>query len=138
VRVDISFAFFNRRTAEGQFVPLVTDLWFGVCLLLSVEGKEVQIDTVGWGQMENEEYNPDDWPNDYSNPRAVASKFESLDLQIREIRKGQQIRASDGWLLGVILAMILSWSRNASILYGIGHGILSWIYVIYFAFTRPH
>ncbi len=37
---------------------------------------------------------------------------------------------------GCALAMILSWSRNVSILWAILHGILSWLYVIYFALTR--
>ena len=40
------------------------------------------------------------------------------------------------WVFGAGLAMLLSWSRNGSILYCIGHGILSWFYVIYFAVTR--
>ena len=38
--------------------------------------------------------------------------------------------------MGMMLAMILSWSKNASILYCIGHGLLSWAYVIYFALKR--
>jgi hypothetical protein len=38
--------------------------------------------------------------------------------------------------LGTAIAVVLSWSRNASILWCILHGILSWIYVIYFAITR--
>lgn len=35
--------------------------------------------------------------------------------------------------MGVALAMILSWSKNASILWCILHGICSWFYVIYYA-----
>ena len=38
--------------------------------------------------------------------------------------------------LGAILAIVLSWSRNSSILWAILHAILGWIYVIYFVFTR--
>ncbi len=38
--------------------------------------------------------------------------------------------------LGVVLAVVLSWSRNQSVLWAIFHGILSWFYVIYFALTR--
>ena len=33
---------------------------------------------------------------------------------------------------GTVLAIILSWSANKSILLAIIHGLLSWIYVIYF------
>ncbi len=38
--------------------------------------------------------------------------------------------------LGAVIAVVASWDRNKSILWAILHGILSWIYVIYFAFTR--
>jgi hypothetical protein len=40
------------------------------------------------------------------------------------------------YLIGIILAMILSWSRNGGILWCIAHGLASWIYVVYFALTR--
>ena len=33
--------------------------------------------------------------------------------------------------LGTILAVVISWSRNKSILWAIIHGILGWLYVIY-------
>ena len=38
--------------------------------------------------------------------------------------------------LGSVIAVVASWSRNQSILWAILHGIFSWFYVIYFAFTR--
>ena len=38
--------------------------------------------------------------------------------------------------IGSALAIVLSWHRNKSILFAIIHGVLSWIYVIYFALTR--
>ena len=37
---------------------------------------------------------------------------------------------------GSALAIAISWSVNKSILWAIIHGILSWVYVIYFAITR--
>ncbi|MBW2981967.1 hypothetical protein KY343_03750 [Candidatus Woesearchaeota archaeon] len=40
--------------------------------------------------------------------------------------------ASAGIGMGSALAMILSWHINKSILYAILHGVLSWIYVIYY------
>jgi len=33
--------------------------------------------------------------------------------------------------LGTIIAVVVSWSRNKSILWAIVHGLLGWIYVIY-------
>ena len=39
--------------------------------------------------------------------------------------------------LGSAIAVAISWSAYQSIVWAIIHGILSWFYVIYFAFTRP-
>lgn len=47
----------------------------------------------------------------------------------------QQV-ASSGLTMGTVLAIVCSFSRNHSILWGILHGIFSWLYVIYFAITR--
>ena len=41
-----------------------------------------------------------------------------------------------GVSFGSALAIAISWSVNKSILWAIIHGILSWLYVIYFALTR--
>jgi hypothetical protein len=38
--------------------------------------------------------------------------------------------------IGSILAIVLSWSRNQSILWALIHACMGWFYVIYFAFTR--
>ncbi len=38
--------------------------------------------------------------------------------------------------LGSVIAVVCSWQRNRSILWGILAGILSWLYVIYFAMSR--
>ena len=38
--------------------------------------------------------------------------------------------------LGSAIAVVISWERNKSILWAILAGLLSWIYVIYFALTR--
>ena len=37
---------------------------------------------------------------------------------------------------GSIIAIVISWSRNKSVLYLIIHGILSWLYVIYYIISR--
>ena len=39
-------------------------------------------------------------------------------------------------LAGSVLAVVCSWDRNRSIVMAIIAGILSWLYVIYFALTR--
>lgn len=44
--------------------------------------------------------------------------------------------AETGIGLGSAMAIVCSWQRNRSILWAILAGILSWVYVIYFALTR--
>ena len=41
--------------------------------------------------------------------------------------------AKAGIGFGSALAITISWSANTSILWAIVHGVLSWIYVIYYA-----
>ena len=43
----------------------------------------------------------------------------------------QPVYIAPGIGLGTIIAVVLSWSRNKSILWAIIHGILGWLYVIY-------
>ncbi|MEX2180026.1 MAG: hypothetical protein WD801_15025 [Gemmatimonadaceae bacterium] len=50
------------------------------------------------------------------------------------IRSKQVVKA--GTSFGSALAIAISWSVNQSILWAIIHGILSWVYVIYYALTR--
>ncbi len=38
---------------------------------------------------------------------------------------------SQGISMGVALAIVLSWESNHAVLWAIGHGFLSWFYVIY-------
>jgi hypothetical protein len=44
--------------------------------------------------------------------------------------------AKAGIGFGTALAIAISWSAHKSILWAIIHGILSWIYVIYYAMSR--
>ena len=43
----------------------------------------------------------------------------------------QPVYVGPGIGLGTIVAVVISWSRNKSILWAIIHGILGWLYVIY-------
>lgn len=40
--------------------------------------------------------------------------------------------------LGSVFAIVASWSRNKSILFGILHGLMGWLYVVYFVLTKEH
>jgi hypothetical protein len=42
----------------------------------------------------------------------------------------------DGVSLGSVIAVVCSWQRNRSIVWAILAGLLSWLYVAYFAITR--
>jgi len=44
--------------------------------------------------------------------------------------------ARSGIGLGSALAIAISWSQNESILWALIHGLLSWLYVIYYAIVR--
>ena len=48
----------------------------------------------------------------------------------------QHEAARSGITFGSALAIAISWSVNKSILWAIIHGILSWLYVIYYAFFK--
>lgn len=45
--------------------------------------------------------------------------------------------AKAGIGLGSAIAVAISWSLHKSIVWAIVHGVLSWLYVGYYAFTRP-
>ena len=49
----------------------------------------------------------------------------------------RQDAAKAGIGLGSAIAVAISWSLNKSIVWAIIHGVLSWLYVIYYALTRP-
>jgi hypothetical protein len=50
-------------------------------------------------------------------------------------RSGQVVKA--GASFGSALAMVISWTANKSLLWVIVHGLLSWLYVAYYA-VRYH
>lgn len=41
-----------------------------------------------------------------------------------------------GISFGTALAIAISWTTHKSVLWAIVHGLLSWLYVIYYALTR--
>ncbi len=60
--------------------------------------------------------------------------FASLDVYCQEVTRKTVIR--NGITLGSVLAVVLSWERNKSVLLAFIHGIFSFLYVIYFVMTR--
>ena len=47
-----------------------------------------------------------------------------------------QTAVKNGIGIGSAIAIVVSWDRNKSILYALLHGILGWLYVIYFVIVR--
>lgn len=44
--------------------------------------------------------------------------------------------ADAAYKLGGAIAVAISWSQHQSILWAVVHGLLSWVYIGYFALTR--
>ena len=44
--------------------------------------------------------------------------------------------AKTGLGLGSIIAVVISWERNKSVLFAVLHGVLGWFYVIFYLFTN--
>ena len=67
----------------------------------------------------------------------VEDRIEELERSVSELASDSgRWGLSSGWVLGMAIAVTLSWSRNASILLCVIHGTFSWGYVFYFAVTR--
>ena len=69
----------------------------------------------------------------------LSRRVDALESSAEEAEESRSER-EDGigllYVLGMAIAVTLSWARNASILWCILHGLFSWGYVIYFALTR--
>lgn len=57
------------------------------------------------------------------------TQTERVIIKTREVVK-------QGVSFGSALAIAISWSVNKSLFWAIVHGVLSWIYVVYYAVTR--
>ncbi len=84
---------------------------------------------------------------DYDEEDLLPDGSEDVEGQVEELtgrierleaKLGEDYKNGIGlfYALGMAIAVVLSWARNASILWCITHGLLSWGYVIYFALTR--
>jgi hypothetical protein len=51
-------------------------------------------------------------------------------------RKNSKVVAGSSIGFGTILAIVLSWTANKSIIWAIIHGLFNWLYVIYYLITR--
>jgi hypothetical protein len=63
-------------------------------------------------------------------------KYTEDKMILAEMASQANKMTESGIGLGAVIAVVASWQRNKSVLWAILHGILSWIYVIYFALTR--
>lgn len=51
-------------------------------------------------------------------------------------KKSNKNATRGGIGIGVVLAIVLSWYANHSVLWAILHGFLSWFYVIYYVLCK--
>ena len=58
-----------------------------------------------------------------------------LAMLLAEVEVVERVVQS-GVGLGSVVAVVCSWERNRSIIFAIVSGLLSWLYVIYFALSR--
>lgn len=61
--------------------------------------------------------------------------FDGFSQQI-EMSSIKNTAISGGIGLGSVLAVVVSWERNKSVLFAFLLGIFSWLYVLYFVLTR--
>ena len=88
---------------------------------------------------ENEPKIYDDYYGEGDGPPSTTERLDDLEYRLNQLTSSAGRGDGGGFFLfafGGPLAMILSWSRNASILWCILHGVCSWFYVVYFAVTR--
>ena len=64
----------------------------------------------------------------------VHQNVKNVALNLRDL--GESVGKIAFYLFGSSLAMVISYSQNHSIPWGIGHGLLSWVYVLYFAIFK--
>jgi hypothetical protein len=64
------------------------------------------------------------------------SSIKIMILLAQVTMQAGRTAAESGIGLGSAIAVVCSWQRNRSILWAILAGILSWLYVLYFAMTR--
>ena len=62
---------------------------------------------------------------------SLAILFASCSSNMSNNAYNQPVYLAPGVGLGTIIAVVISWSRNKSILWAIIHGILGWLYIIY-------
>jgi hypothetical protein len=65
----------------------------------------------------------------------IFASFDGFSQQI-EMSSIKNTAISGGIGLGSVLAVVVSWERNKSVLFAFLHGIFSWLYVLYFVLTR--
>ncbi|WP_336634980.1 hypothetical protein [Lysinibacillus fusiformis] len=62
------------------------------------------------------------------------------DGEMKQVKKMKKMEhktvVKNGIGFGSVLAITISWSVHHSIIWAIIHGCFSWLYVLYYAFTR--
>ena|ERR1700737_2495295 len=86
--------------------------------------------------MASHEDSEEEWSG-YESTEDVGSRIDDLESRLDELERDAPASGGDGcapagYGLGATLAMILSWQSNHAVLWVVLHGLLSWVYVIYY------
>jgi hypothetical protein len=87
------------------------------------------------GALAHDAFLPAAWTRIRMRTRRLYQRSNSM-LLAQAAANSTTIVTQTGIGLGSVIAVVCSWQRNRSILWAILAGILSWLYVIYFALTR--
>jgi hypothetical protein len=87
--------------------------------------------------VDSHDHSEDEWTND-ETPDDVDSRMDDLESRLADLESegGGYGGASAGYGLGATLAMILSWQSNHAVIWVLLHGLLSWVYVIYYVIAN--
>lgn len=95
------------------------------------------MDASNGDEYNDDEYSTEDRVNELEERIAALESGEyGTALESELIGRYRAESLSLTYALGMSIAVVLSWSRNASILWSALHGLFSWAYVLYFALTR--
>jgi hypothetical protein len=82
-------------------------------------------------KMHSGDYNPDDWPNDYSHPNAVASKFAEIEERLDGL-ENQHGSSASSQAFSLAFAVVLGIGTGLALLGlvgGILWGVAIWLFM---------
>lgn len=94
----------------------------------------------GTNHMSDDDLENGNWDEETANELEspvdeLESRLAELENRVEELESVRGVDLTIPYVLGLTIAVVLSWSRSHSILWCTMHGLFSWGYVIYFTLT---